>query len=325
VAPAPGPAPAKIAPKKFKPIPDAAPAKELGEYLREMIRAADVSLDRVAAAGRIAKNTLTTTMDGRSKGWPSIQQWITAYNKAVGVPAYTRQIDEIRHLYQLGRHNHLAALRTARTTKTAAGTTEPAPASPAAPAAAEEDLPAPEWLLVEISIKLPRRTPGASIDPDSGQVLDDDEIEARVEATKKETLRRRLREGPIRYRQEPDKWFTSVTRGPWTAVYLSTAAPYRVLRPRRWPKVRLPAYLPSELPSELPSDPSPDPCEPTTGAPAGLGPPAGLGQLLAAALEVTAPTGENGVAVTDAASLEPVGDWPRPTQPRPRSKAPPTP
>jgi len=117
-----------------------------------MIRDADVSLDRVAAAGRIAKNTLTTTMDGRSKGWPSIQQWITAYSKAVGVSVYARQVDDIRRLYQLGRHNHLAAQRSARATKAAAGTSEPAPASPAASAVAAGDLPAPESLLVEISL-----------------------------------------------------------------------------------------------------------------------------------------------------------------------------
>jgi hypothetical protein len=128
--------PAKLAPKQFKPIPDGAPAKELGEYLRAMIRAADVTLDRVAAAGGMAKNTLTTTMDGRSKGWPSIQEWLNAYSKAVGTPPYARQIDDIRRLFQRGQQNHRNALRSLRATKSATSTTEPPAQAPTAGAAA---------------------------------------------------------------------------------------------------------------------------------------------------------------------------------------------
>ncbi|MFI7597097.1 hypothetical protein [Actinoplanes sp. NPDC049681] len=177
----PKPAWEKLAPKKFQPIPDDAPARELGEYMRAMVRDAGISLDRFAAAGGMAKNTFTTTMDGRSKGWESVENWIKAYTNAYRAP-YTRQMEDLRRYFDIGRERHLAALRQARAAKADRATAPPAPSpAPPGPVDAAATLP-PLYAqrLVAISIKLPKRTPGAGIDPVGERFLEGDEILERV-------------------------------------------------------------------------------------------------------------------------------------------------
>ncbi|WFF08062.1 helix-turn-helix transcriptional regulator [Micromonospora sp. WMMD1076] len=246
--------PPKIAPKQFKPIPDDAPAKELGEFLRAMIRNTNLSLDRIAAAGGMSKNTLTTTMDGRSKGRESIDNWINAYSKAVGAPPYTRQVDEINRLYALGQQNHHAGRRRTRPAVGAMPSTTTTPAATTAAAmAAGEVLPSPASLLVEICIELPRRTPGGGIDPHAERFLEQDEIDEKIAAIKWQALQGPVHQMPVQTSTVANPWFASPAHGPWNTVHLSanaelTPTPFRA--------------------NHVPYPPV-DQFEPTTGAPTG--------------------------------------------------------
>ncbi|MFC3744019.1 hypothetical protein [Paractinoplanes deccanensis] len=253
--------PDKIAPKRFKPIPEDAPARELGEYLRAMVRESGVSLDRIAAAGGMAKNTLTTTMNGQSKEWPSVLNWITAYSKAFRGPE-ARQMADIRRLYQLGRDRHLAALSRPRTAQTAA----PA-AAQTTESADPGDIrqPSPESLLTEVYIPLPRRTPGAGIDAHLKRFLTKDEIEARIATIKHLERRQRLRDGPVSLHQD-DPWFALADYRPRGTVYRSAVVHQR--DPARGAAPPVGAAWPAFEQGDSPEDPY-GPVKPTTGPPAG--------------------------------------------------------
>jgi lambda repressor-like predicted transcriptional regulator len=168
----PKPPQGRLAPRRFKPIPDDAPAKELGEYLRAMIRSREgLTLDKLAAAGGLAKTTLTTTMDGRSKEWAAVQRLIDAYLAVTGEADLTaRTYDEIRRRYEIGRAAH--AGRQKQEGKTVKPGTSVAPPEPLPPFYAAK--------VVQKTVKLPRRTPGASIDATSMKFLTEDEVSRRV-------------------------------------------------------------------------------------------------------------------------------------------------
>jgi hypothetical protein len=191
---APRPPQGRLAPRRFKPIPDDAPARELGEYLRAMIRSReDMTLDKLAAAGGLAKTTLTTTMDGRSKEWAAVQRLIDAYLAFTGEADLTaRAYDEIRRLYRVGRTNHAARQRReGRPVKSAAAS------AAASVAATPESPPLPPFYAAKVvrrTVKLPRRTPGAGIDPSRRVFLPVDEVSARVDEI------RRLRRLAERYK-----------------------------------------------------------------------------------------------------------------------------
>jgi hypothetical protein len=124
--------------------------------------------------------------------------------------------------------------------------------------AAEHALPDRGSLLVDISIKLPKRTPGAGIDPVAERFLDPDEIDTRIWYLKRAGRRR----DPIKIEQvppleEPNLWFTEfgeVDHGPWTAVYVSASA-------QRW------RAHPAELPLAVLAPLSRPPLAPRVGPP----------------------------------------------------------
>jgi hypothetical protein len=263
--------PEKIDRKKFKPIPADAPARELAEYLRAMICESDASLDRIAKAGRMSKNTLTTTMDGRSKEWPSVQNWITAYSEAVRGPS-AEQMQEIHRRFRLGRDNHLAEVRRHQTAKAAAADASAAAMVAEPPVMVDPEhlwQPSPESLLTEVYIRLPKRTPGAGINTYLKQFLTEDEIEARIATIKRLERQRRLREGPTPLQE--NRWFASAVFGRWSRVYRSA-----VVYPADPARRAAPAVTPARRPTESPlafgvwsSDEPDGPAEPTTSAPAG--------------------------------------------------------
>jgi hypothetical protein len=208
----------KLSPRSFKAIPDDAPAKELGEYLRQISRETTVPLERIAAAGGMALNTLTTTMDGRSKSWPSVQNWINAYTKAVG-PLYARQMDEIERRYKAGRANHEARLKSGDPSR-APQTVTSVENDPATFLTTWASLAGKAPTQVVVAIKLPRRTPGAGIDPVNKKFLSGSEIDARVRYLK--TTRpasKALPKHPSTPRNAPRRAPARGPAHPWTQVH----------------------------------------------------------------------------------------------------------
>ncbi|WP_433732516.1 hypothetical protein ACQP2Y_46900 (plasmid) [Actinoplanes sp. CA-051413] len=185
--------PAKLTPRSFKDIPEDRPAKALGEYLRKMLRDQDILPDWMTRTGT-AKNTITTTMDGRYKGWPSIEKWLEVFvDERVGGTYTQQQYDHIRELHEEGRKSHQANTpkvakpaprRKARKSEQAA----PAPApGPAPPPPAPRRFPASS---ASLHAQLPRREPGMRLNVAEGVFLDDHEAQQRQTELRQEALRK---------------------------------------------------------------------------------------------------------------------------------------
>ncbi|WP_127500543.1 hypothetical protein [Actinoplanes solisilvae] len=183
----------KLSPRAFKEIPDDREAQALGQYLRDMLREQDILPSRMTRTG-VAKNTITTTMDGRYKGWPSVEKWLEVFtDKRVGGTYTQQQYDRIRELHEEGRRKHEQNLK-----KTVQPRKKPRPrrAEQVTPAAVPSPAVAPVALgrfaasSGSLHAQLPRREPGMRINVAEGVFLDDEEARARVRALREETQRR---------------------------------------------------------------------------------------------------------------------------------------
>jgi hypothetical protein len=184
---------AKLSPRSFKDIPKDRPARALGEYLRGMLREQDILPGRMTRTG-VAKNTITTTMDGRYKGWPSIERWLDVFtDKRVGGTYTQQQFDRIRELHDEGRRNHEQNLKKAaqprkkpRPRRAEQVALAPVPGPAVAPVAPGRFLASSGSLHAH----LPRREPGMRINVAEGVFLDDAEARERERALREETQRR---------------------------------------------------------------------------------------------------------------------------------------
>jgi transcriptional regulator with XRE-family HTH domain len=187
----------QLAQKAFKPIPADRPAKELGEYLRTLVRSTNLKLDAIAAHSGLAKSTMSTTMNGTSKTRQSVQDVLDAL-QAVGRQITDDEAAEVWRLYDVGRQN-LAAQRDAGPD---ASRTDPKPASVADDRVLEQ--PTPMDIAVWASttggmeiplrdpIELPRRVPGQHIQQYQDQTRAAVERARRQEAWRTAHTRRQL-------------------------------------------------------------------------------------------------------------------------------------
>ncbi|MCM4084737.1 hypothetical protein [Paractinoplanes hotanensis] len=155
-----GPGPALLAPKAFKPIPADRPARELGEYLRELIRSTKLTLERTAQKSGLPKSTMSTTVNGTAKGRQSVQDLLDAL-AAVGRELTTEELDKVWQLYEVGRRNLIAQQEEKKARQRA-----DAPMSRSVVQPTAQDITVFAHAVVggmtitSTSIELPRRVPG---------------------------------------------------------------------------------------------------------------------------------------------------------------------